>query len=45
MKERRVVFAPEAAEDLIGIYDRVTEAASADVAIGYIDRIEGSVSA
>ncbi len=40
MKERRVVLAPEAAADLLGIYDWVAEAASADVAIGYIDRIE-----
>lgn len=40
MKERRVVFAPEAAGDLIGIYDWVAEAAAPDIAIGYIERIE-----
>jgi toxin ParE1/3/4 len=40
LKERRVVFAPEAAEDLIGIYDWVAESASPDVASGYIDRVE-----
>lgn len=40
MKERHVAFAPEAAEDLIGIYDWIAEAASPAVAIGYIDRVE-----
>lgn len=40
MKERRVTFAPEAAEDLVSIYDWIAEAASPAVAIGYIDRVE-----
>ncbi|WP_353430165.1 type II toxin-antitoxin system RelE/ParE family toxin [Paracoccus denitrificans] len=40
MRERRVAFAPEAAEDLIGLYDWIAEAASPDVAIRYIDRVE-----
>lgn len=40
MNERRVAFAPEAAEDLIGLYDWIVEAASPTVAIRYIDRVE-----
>ena len=40
MKERSVEFAPEALEDLIQLYDWIADAASAETAIGYIDRIE-----
>lgn len=40
MKERKVIFSPEAAEDLVALYDWIAEAASPAVAIGYIDRVE-----
>ena len=40
MKERRIVFAPEAAEDLIGLYDWIAREASPEVAIRYLDRVE-----
>ena len=41
MKERRVVFAPEAADDLTELYDWIAAAASPTVAMGYLDRVEG----
>ncbi|WP_295044801.1 type II toxin-antitoxin system RelE/ParE family toxin [uncultured Paracoccus sp.] len=41
MKERQVVFAPEAAEDLAGLYDWIANAASPAVAIAYLGRVEG----
>lgn len=40
MKPRRVVLSPEAADDLAGIYDWVSERASPRVAIGYLHRLE-----
>lgn len=40
MKERRIVFAPEALDDLVGLYDWITQEASPAVAIGYIERLE-----
>lgn len=40
MKERRIVFAPEAAEDLVGIYDWIAEQASPSTAMDYLDRVE-----
>ncbi len=40
MKQRRVLIAPEAAADINEIYDWVAKAASPQVAIGYIGRIE-----
>lgn len=40
MKERRIAFAPEAAEDLIGLYDWIAAEASPVVAMAYIDRVE-----
>lgn len=40
MKEHKVIFSPEAAEDLVALYDWIAEAASPAVAIGYIDRVE-----
>lgn len=40
MKERRIVFTPEAADDLTAIYDWIAREATPGVAIGYIDRIE-----
>lgn len=41
MKERRVVLAPEAADDLNELYDWVAAQASPQVAIGYLERVEG----
>ena len=38
--ERRVVFSPEAAADLINLYEYIAERAGPRRAIGYIDRIE-----
>lgn len=40
MRERRVVFAPEAGEDLVGLYDWIAEQASPSVAMAYLDRVE-----
>lgn len=40
MKRRRVVFTPEARNDLFEIYDWIAEKASPQIAITYIDRIE-----
>jgi toxin ParE1/3/4 len=35
-----VAYAPEALDDLIGIYDWISTAASPDVALNYVERIE-----
>ncbi|RJK99940.1 type II toxin-antitoxin system RelE/ParE family toxin [Paracoccus siganidrum] len=40
MRERRVVFAPEAAEDLVGLYDWIAQQASPSVAMAYLERVE-----
>lgn len=40
MKERRVVFSPEAEADLEAIYDFIADAAAPSVAISYIERLE-----
>ena len=40
MKERRIVFSPEAADDLVGLYDWVAQEASAAVALAYLERVE-----
>ena len=40
MRERVVEFAPEALEDLRGLYDWIADAAGAEIALGYIARIE-----
>lgn len=40
MKERRVVFAPEAEDDLLGLYHWIAAEASPAIAIGYLERIE-----
>lgn len=40
MKERRIAFAPEVAEDLIGLYDWIAAEASPAIAMAYIDRVE-----
>lgn len=41
MKPSPVVFAPEAQNDLIALYDWLSETAGSQVALGYIERIEG----
>ncbi len=40
MKRREVVFAPEARDDLIGIYDWIADAAGTTTAIRYVERLE-----
>lgn len=40
---RRVDFAPEALEDLRGLYDRLAEASSPDRAFAYVDAIRRHV--
>ena len=40
MKERRVVFSPEARADVFALYDRIARAASLHTALSYIERIE-----
>ena len=40
MKRRRVVFTPEARNDLFEIYDWIAAKASAQIAMSYIERIE-----
>jgi Plasmid stabilization system protein len=40
LKVRRIVFAPEAADDLLGIYDWIADEASPIVALNYIERVE-----
>lgn len=40
MRERRIVFAPEAAEDLVGLYDWIAQQASPSVAMAYLERVE-----
>ena len=40
MNAREVVLSPEARDDLIAMYDRIAEAASPVVALGYAERIE-----
>lgn len=40
MKERRVVLAPEAGDDLDDLYDWIAGRASPQVAIGYLERVE-----
>lgn len=41
MKERRVLFSPEAEADLEVIYDLIADAAAPSVAISYVERLEG----
>jgi len=38
--DRKVVFSPEAADDLINLYDYIAERSGPMLALGYIDRIE-----
>jgi toxin ParE1/3/4 len=40
LKVRQVVFAPEARDDLFALYDWIAAAASPDIALSYIERIE-----
>lgn len=40
MKSRRVVFAPEARDDINALYDWIADAAGADTAFAYIERLE-----
>jgi toxin ParE1/3/4 len=38
--KRRVVFAPEAQDDLLALYSYIAERSGTTLAIGYVDRIE-----
>ena len=40
MKEYEVFFAPEARDDLLSLYDWISDAASPATALSYIERIE-----
>lgn len=40
MIERAVVYAPEAQDDLLALYDQIAEAAAPVVALRYLERIE-----
>ena len=40
MKSRRVIFTPEARQDLFGIYEWIATKAGLQVAISYIGRLE-----
>ncbi|MEJ0096792.1 MAG: type II toxin-antitoxin system RelE/ParE family toxin [Bauldia sp.] len=40
MKRRSVVFAPEAANDLLRLYEWIADAAGPSIAIEYIDQLE-----
>lgn len=40
MREREVVFAPEARDDLIAIYDWIARAAHPNTALSYVERVE-----
>ena len=40
MKERLVLFSPEARDDLFALYDWIAAAAHPDTALSYIERIE-----
>ena len=40
MRERTVIFSPEARDDLIALYEWVAESAGPETAISYIGRLE-----
>ena len=40
MRRRTVIFAPEARDDLVRLYNWIADAASPSVALSYIERIE-----
>jgi toxin ParE1/3/4 len=42
VKQRTVVFSPEASDDIIELYDWIERQAGSSVAIGYIARIHDS---
>lgn len=43
MKRRTVILSPEARADLLSLYEWIADAASPDIALGYIDRLEAYV--
>lgn len=40
-----MVYAPEARDDLLALYDRIADAASAQTALTYVARLEGWLAA
>ncbi len=40
MKKRNVIFAPEAQQDLLALYDWIADAASPVTALNYVERLE-----
>ena len=40
MKERRVLFSPESATDLMELYEWISAEASPEVAMSYLERVE-----
>lgn len=40
MRERRVVFSPNARDDLFALYDWIAKAAGLDIADAYLERLE-----
>ncbi len=40
MKRRRAIFAPEARDDLLQLYDHIAAAASPAIALAYLERLE-----
>ncbi|MRI56583.1 type II toxin-antitoxin system RelE/ParE family toxin [Methylobacterium sp. DB1607] len=44
MKRRALIVAPEARDDLTSLYDWIANAASPDVALRYVERIERHLS-
>ncbi len=40
MRQRAVVFSPEARNDLVTLYDWIADAASPQIALNYIERLE-----
>jgi len=40
VKKREVVLSPEARADLLALYDWIAEAASPEIAVGYVERLE-----
>ncbi len=44
MKQRAVVFAPEARDDLLALYDWIEAQAGSSIALVYLERLERIVS-
>lgn len=40
MRRRKVLILPEAQADLTGLYDQIADAASEDIAFGYVENIK-----